>query len=233
MSRVGLRTAWRRLRRVLIVLLVVLVAVPPVLIVMHRFVPVPITPLMVLRLAEGEGIDKRWVPLERISPHLVYAAIAAEDNLFCRHGGFDWNALRLEWRSYRAGEPARGASTITMQTAKNLFLWPGRSLARKGLEAAITPQLELVWNKRRIIEVYLNIAEMGPGIYGAEAAARAHFDKSAADLTRREAALIAAVLPNPRRWSAAAPTPYIDNRARVIAHRIDQIRPLLACVDPG
>ena len=120
-----------------------------------------------------------------------------------------------------------------MQTAKNLFLWPGRDLVRKALEAWFTPQIELLWPKRRIIEVYLNIAEFGPGIYGAEAAARTYFGKSAGELGKREAALLAAVLPNPRSWSPARPTKYLQRRARTIRTRIDQLGPMLDCVRPA
>ena len=184
---------------------------------------------MLIRLAEGEGLERHWVPLEAISPHLVHAVIAAEDNHFCSHKGFDWRALELEWRAFRAGERPRGASTISMQTAKNLFLWPGRSFARKALEAWLTPQIELLWDKPRILEVYLNIAETGPGLYGAQAAARAHFGKSAAELSRREAALIAAILPSPLGWSANRPSQFVDRRARTIATRIGQLGPLLDC----
>ena len=206
---------------------------PPLLLALHRFVPVPLTPLMVIRLAEGEGLRKDWVPLEKIAPALPQAVIAAEDNLFCEHRGFDWKALEGELKTYASGERARGASTITMQTAKNLFLWPGRTLARKALEAWLTPQIELLWPKRRILEVYLNIVEFGPGIYGAQAAAQAHFGKPASDLSRREAALLAAVLPNPREWSASRPSEYIDRRARTILTRTEQLGPMLACTVPG
>jgi monofunctional biosynthetic peptidoglycan transglycosylase len=179
---------------------------PPALLLVYRFLPVPITPLMVLRLIEGEGLRRQWVPLEEIAPALPQAVIAAEDNRFCEHVGFDWQELQGQIDALRAGEPARGASTITMQTAKNLFLWPGRNLLRKALEAWLTPQIELLWPKRRIIEVYLNVAELGPGIYGAEAAAQAHFGKPAHALSRQEAALLAAILPNPRMWSPSRPT---------------------------
>jgi monofunctional glycosyltransferase len=223
------RPLWRHLRRLLLVALLAFLLAPPALIATFRLVPPPGTPLMLIRLAEGHGLERHWVPLERISPHLVHAVIAAEDNLFCTHKGFDWRALELEWRAYRAGERPRGASTITMQTAKNLFLWPGRSFARKALEAWLTPQIELLWDKPRILEVYLNIAETGPGLYGAEAAARAYFAKGAADLSRREATLIAAILPSPLGWSASRPSQLVDRRARTIATRIDQLGPLLAC----
>jgi monofunctional biosynthetic peptidoglycan transglycosylase len=187
---------------------------------------------MVIRLIEGEGLRRQWVPLEEIAPVLPQAVVAAEDNRFCEHVGFDWQELQGQIDALRAGEPARGASTITMQTAKNLFLWPGRNLLRKGLEAWLTPQIELLWPKRRIVEVYLNVAELGPGIYGAEAAAQAHFGKPASALSRQEAALLAAILPNPRMWSPSRPTPYLEQRARTIRSRIEQLGPMLACVAP-
>jgi monofunctional biosynthetic peptidoglycan transglycosylase len=205
--------------------------VPLGLLVVFRFVPVPLTPLMVIRLTEGEGLDKTWVPLEQIAPALRHAVVAAEDNRFCEHYGFDWTALGEVIDDMRAGERPRGASTISMQTSKNLFLWPDRSLVRKGLEAWLTPQMELLWNKQRIIEVYLNIAEMGPGIYGAEAAARHYFATTAADLSAAEAARLAAVLPNPREWSPDPPTDYIVRRERTIGRRIEQLGPMLTCTD--
>jgi monofunctional biosynthetic peptidoglycan transglycosylase len=159
--------------------------------------------------------------------------VAAEDNRFCEHWGFDWQALKGEIAAWRAGEAPRGASTITMQTAKNLFLWPDRSLFRKALEAPLTPQIEVLWPKRRIIEVYLNIVEFGPGIYGAEAAAQSFFGKPAADLSSREAALLAAALPSPRISSPARPSAWLEDRARTIRARIDQLGPMLACVRAG
>lgn len=203
---------------------------PSLLLLVYRVVPPPITPLMVWRLAQGHGLSKDWTPLSEIAPVMARAAIAAEDNRFCEHGGIDWNAMQQELRRAAAGEQARGASTISMQTTKNVLLWPGRDVVRKLLEAYLTPQLELLWGKRRIMEVYLNIAEMGPGLYGAEAAAQRFFDKPARALSRREAALIAAVLPNPLRWSPARPTRYIVQRAQTIERRIGQLGPLLDCV---
>jgi monofunctional biosynthetic peptidoglycan transglycosylase len=220
----------RRLARILLRPLLILLLAPPVLLLAFSFLPVPITPLMVIRLIEGEGLQKRWVPLEEIAPALAEAVVAGEDNLFCQHWGFDWQSLLGEIDSHLAGESARGASTITMQTAKNLFLWPGRSVVRKAFEAWLTPQIELLWPKQRIIEVYLNLAELGPGIYGAEAAAEAAFDKPARSLSSYEAALLAAVLPNPRAWSAARPTPYIERRAATLRSRIEQLGPMLDCV---
>ena len=203
---------------------------PTALILVYRFVPPPVTLLMLVRLVEGEGLDKSWRPLERISPHLAQAVIASEDNRFCQHWGFDWKELGGQIDRAMAGKSTRGASTISMQVAKNVLLWPGRDVLRKLLEVPLTPQLELLWGKRRIMEVYLNVAETGPGMYGAEAAARGYFGKPAGELTRREAALIAAVLPNPRLWSPRRPDGYIRERARVIERRIGQLGPLLDCV---
>ena len=199
----------------------------------YRFLPVPLTPLMVIRLAEGEGLQKRWASLDEVAPVLPQAAIAAEDNRFCEHFGFDWEELGGQIDALLAGERARGASTITMQTAKNLFLWPGRDFVRKALEAWLTPQIELLWPKRRIMEVYLNVAELGPGIYGAEAAARSYFGKSASGLSAQEATLLAAILPSPRDWSPVRPTDYLQGRARTIRARIDQLGPMLDCIRPA
>jgi monofunctional biosynthetic peptidoglycan transglycosylase len=213
--------------------LLIFLLVPPALLLVYRFLPVPITPLMVIRLVQGEGLRKDWVPLNEIAPALPQAVIAAEDNRFCQHSGFDWRELDGQIDALLAGERARGASTITMQTAKNLFLWPGRDLVRKALEAWLTPQLELLLPKGRIVEIYLNVAEFGPGIYGAEAAARAYFDISARDLSTRQAALLAAILPSPRTWSPARPTEYLHDRARTIRTRIGQLGPMLDCIRPA
>ncbi len=193
------------------------------LVILYRDLPPPITPLMLLRLAEGNGLDKSWEPLDRISPALVRAAMAGEDSKFCLHDGFDWGAMRTAWKDYRRGRLVLGASTISMQSAKNLFLWPGRNWWRKGLEAYFTALMELSMSKRRIMEIYLNIVEWAPGVYGAEAAARHHFHRSAAALTSQQAALLAAVLPNPQRWSASRPSGYILGRASVIHARMPDV----------
>jgi monofunctional biosynthetic peptidoglycan transglycosylase len=232
-ARPATRTLAGRIRHLLIRVFLVVLLAPPVLLLAYRFLPPPITPLMLIRLAEGEGLERDWQPLAQIAPALAEAVVAAEDNRFCAHWGFDWPALKGEIEAWLAGEPVRGASTITMQTAKNLFLWPGRSLLRKALEAPLTPQLELLWPKRRIVEVYLNVVEFGPGIYGAEAAAQSYFGKPAAGLSRREAALLAAVLPHPRSSSPARPSAYLEDRARTIRGRIDQLGPMLDCVRGG
>lgn len=223
MPRRRLLRSWL-MRAVLIVLLV-----PAAILFAYRSINPPITPLMLIRLAQGEGLTKDWQPLDHISPHLPRAVVAAEDNLFCDHFGFDVEALTRQIRKWREGGRPRGASTITMQTAKNILLWPGRDPVRKVAEAWLTPQIEFLWSKQRILEVYLNVAEFGPGIYGAEAAARAFFGTSASALSQTQAALLAAVLPNPREWSAAKPGPYVRQRARSIQRRVGQLGPLLDC----
>lgn len=214
------------LKRVLLILLLG----PLALIAIGRFVPIVITPLMVIRLAEGYGLRHDWVGREAIAPALAQAVIASEDNLFCHHFGFDTAAMREQVSAWLDGERPRGASTITMQTAKNLFLWPGRDPFRKLLEAWLTPQLELLWSKERILEVYLNSVEFGPGIYGAQAAARAFFAKDAAHLSRVEASRLAAVLPAPLEWSAARPSAYVRQRAARIQGRMAQLGGYLDCV---
>ncbi len=232
-ARPALHPLWPRIRRILLGIGLVALLAPPAMLLIYRFVPVPITPLMLIRLGQGEGLDKDWVPLGQIAPALAQSVVASEDNQFCEHWGFDWEALQSEVEAYLAGEHARGASTITQQTAKNLFLWPDRSLLRKVLEAPLTLEIELLWPKRRIIEVYLNIIELGPGVYGAEAAARRYFARPAAKLSRRQAALLAAILPNPRRSSPARPSRYLEGRVRTIETRVEQLGPMLDCVRPG
>lgn len=214
-----LRRAWRFLLRAgaIFILLSVVVAKS------YDWLPPPLTPLMLLRVFEGHGIHKDWERYENISPNLVRAVIAAEDARFCEHGGFDWEAIGKAWKRNQTARRIRGGSTISNQTAKNVFLWPARSYLRKGLEFYFTGLIELFWSKKRIMEVYLNVVEFGPGIYGAEAGARAHFRKAARDLTRHEAALLAAVLPNPVRWSASNPTGYIRHRAGTIAARMNDV----------
>ena len=206
-------------------------------IVLQRFLSPPVTFLMTTRLIEGEGLDYRWRSLNRISPRLVQAVIASEDSTFCAHHGFDMKAiekaLKTNARSEKRGSRRiRGGSTISQQTAKNAFLWPGRDWIRKGLEAGYTVAIETVWGKRRIMEVYLNVAEWAPGVYGAEAASRHWFGKSAEDLTAREAARLAAILPSPRRYSAASPGPYVRRRTSRIQAAMGTVRNdgLASCV---
>ena len=191
-------------------------------------VPPPGTLLMAIRAAEGEGLSYRWRSLDRISPRLVEAVIAAEDARFCSHRGFDMEAiekaLQANARAEKTGGRIRGGSTISQQTAKNVFLWPGRDWVRKGLEAGYTVLIETVWGKRRIMEVYLNVAEWAPGVYGAEAAARHWFGKSADRLTAREAARLAAILPSPRRYNASSPGPYVRRRAARVQAAMGTVR---------
>lgn len=220
----------RRARRLLVGLAILVVGLPAALTAFYAVVPPPVTPLMLIRLIEGEGLSRSWEGLPAISEHLRASVLAAEDNRFCAHWGFDFDSLVDAVQGYRDGDSLRGASTVTMQTAKNLYLWPGKNFIRKGLEAYLTVWLEALLSKRRILELYLNVAEWGPGLYGAEAAAQHYFGKPAARLSRREAALMAAVLPNPRRWSPAKPTAYIARRATTLQRRVGQLGPLLDCV---
>jgi monofunctional biosynthetic peptidoglycan transglycosylase len=204
--------------------LLALAALPFVLILIYRFVPPPITPLMIIRSTQGQPLNRQWLPADAIAPDMVRAVIASEDAKFCRHHGFDWKAMDQDLERYEEGVgKLRGASTISMQTAKNLFLWPGRTFLRKGLEAPLTVGLEAFLPKKRIIELYLNIIEWGPGIYGVEAASQAAFGHSARTLSRREAALLAAVLPSPLKSSAKHPSAYIQRRVGTIEARMESV----------
>src|SRR5665213_2773408 len=201
------------LRRLLVMLLVVSLIVPPVWVGVYRFAPPPITMLMIERSFQGQGFDHRWAPIGRISPTMTRAVIASEDARFCLHHGFDFNAIdkALQHNERRPGR-VRGGSTISQQTAKNAFLWPYRAYVRKGLEAWFTVLIDALWGKRRIMEVYLNTVEMGPGLYGVEAASRRYFGISAARLTPPQAARLAAILPSPLKWKAQSPGPYVRRR---------------------
>jgi len=223
----------RPLRLLVLTLLLIFVGLPLAGVLVHRFLPVPVTYLMVARLFEGEGLNRRPVGLNRIDPDLVYAVIAAEDARFCEHVGFDMKAIEKALKhNKRRPNRVRGASTISQQTAKNVFLWPGRGWVRKGLEAYYTVLIETVWPKRRIMEVYLNAVEWGPGVYGAEAAARKWYGKSARSLSAAEAARLAAILPSPRKWKAAPAGPYVRGRAGRIQAAMGVVRNegLAACV---
>ncbi len=199
------------------------------LVLLFRFAPPPST-LMLGRWILSEPVDRRWVPLSEISPRLVAAVVASEDARFCRHGGVDWEALREVIEEAGEDGPSRGASTITMQTVKNVLLWPGRSMIRKGIEIALAPVVDFVWSKERVMEVYLNVAEWGPGVFGAEAAARRHFRKSASELTAREAALLAAALPNPLRRDPGRPGPGLLRLAGTVMAKAAAVDPWLDCL---
>ena len=187
-------------------------------VIIFRWVPVPITPLMLIRdveqLTDGNGVTQKhdWVPLEEISPKLQLAVVCSEDQNYLKHYGFDWGAIQKAMKENEEGKRFRGASTISQQTAKNVFLWQGRSYLRKAFEVWFTFLIETFWSKERIMEVYLNSIEMGNGIYGAEAAAQHWFNKSAKKLTKDEAAAIAAILPNPLRFKANPASPYVSKR---------------------
>jgi len=201
--------------------------------ILYRFVPIPITPLMVIRLGEQAADEKKemrlykdWVPMSKISKNASQAVYGAEDQKFLDHYGFDLEAMQKAWKGNKKGKQIKGASTITQQTVKNVFLWPARSYVRKALEAYFTVLVELIWSKERIMEVYLNVIEMGEGIYGIEAAAQTYYNKPAAKLNRSQSAMIAAVLPNPRRWTPARPTPYIVRRQGWILRQMNNLSPL-------
>ena len=214
------RRAWRALRTCVLLF----VGLSAAWVLWYRFVPVTGTTQMGLRHVQGEQVRRDWTPISEVSPHLVRAVIAAEDTGFCRHHGFDLAQMRDALEEARAGGRVRGASTISQQTAKNAFLWSGRDPVRKALEVWFTGLQELVWPKRRIMEVYLNVAEWGDGLFGAEAAARARFGKPASALTATEASLLAAVLPSPNTWRVDPPGPYVASRARTLRGRMATVR---------
>jgi len=221
-----------KIGRTLLILLLTLVLLPVGGVLIHAIVPPPTTLLMVQQAVAGHGLDYRWRSLNHISPRLVEAVIASEDARYCSHDGFDFKAIEKAMDDNARGRRVRGGSTISQQTAKNVFLWPGRSWIRKGMEAGYTVLIETVWSKRRIMEVYLNVAEWAPGVYGAEAAARHWYGKSADALTAREAARLAAILPSPRRYSASKPGPYVRRRASRVQAAMGTVRNdgLAACV---
>lgn len=196
-------------------------AVTALVVALFSVVPVPTTAFMIEAVfARGAMVDYDWTSGSRISAHLLVAVVAAEDQRFADHSGFDLAAIGKAAKHNQRGGSVRGASTISQQVAKNLFLWPGRSYLRKALEAGITVLIETMWTKRRILDVYVNIAEMGDGVFGAEAAAKRFFGKPAAALTASEAALLAAVLPNPTQYRADAPSSYVRRRQQWILRQM-------------
>ncbi len=214
--------------------LAVLAAWPVVMTLVYAVVPPPFSNIMLLRALSGNGIEKQWVSLEDISPALPRAVISSEDARFCQHRGVDWIEFQgvIEDALEQDEAPVRGASTIPMQTAKNLFLWDGRFAVRKLIEMPLALWMDLVWSKRRMMEIYLNIVEWAPGVYGAEAAAQHHFAKSAKKLTKREAALLAAVLPNPVKRNAGKPSKGVRGVANRILVRMSGMGPYLTCLEP-
>jgi monofunctional biosynthetic peptidoglycan transglycosylase len=223
-------TTGKRLYRILCKLVVGFVGITVFFVLMFRYVPVPVTPLMLIRSGEQLSAGKKlrlqhsWVPFNEISKNLSLAVVCSEDQNFMSHFGFDFKAIESSLEAARKGKKRlRGASTISQQTAKNVFLWPGRSWVRKGFEVYFTVLIELLWSKERILEVYLNSIEMGNGIYGAEAASLVYFKKNAKTLSKTQAAALAAVLPNPREYKADPPSPYIKRRIRWIVQQMSQL----------
>ncbi len=195
------------------------------MVLLYKWVPVPFTPLMAIRYFEHpeEQIRHDWVPMEEINPNLPLAVVASEDQNFLNHSGFDYEAIKKAIAESKRRNRSRGASTISQQTAKNVFLWPGRSWFRKGVEVYFTFLIEVLWSKERILEVYLNSIEMGKGVYGAEAASRFWFNKPAAKLSQYEAAALAAVLPNPREYRANPASAYIQGRKSWIVRQMNNL----------
>ncbi len=222
-----LRPKFKILRKLLLISAALSFLTSVLLVTILKWFPVYITPLILIRTGEyaldGKwvSIKKDWTPIEEISPHLQKAVIASEDPKFLDHSGFDFVAISKAIEANKKRQIKIGGSTITQQTAKNVFLYPTRSYFRKGLEAYFTILIELIWDKRRILEVYLNVIELGPGIYGAEAAAEHFYHKKAKDLSIGEAQLFAAILPNPRKWNPKAPTNFVLRRRNFIRRNLN------------
>lgn len=217
------RGRFRRLVIMAMAVMAAMVALTLVVMLLFRWVPPPTTAFMIQERLSGTKIDYRWVPMTRISPYAALAVIASEDQNFFNHWGLDLKALANAIEDNRARKTPRGASTISQQVVKNLFLWPGHSYVRKAIEFSFTVVMELLWPKQRILEVYLNIAEMGRGVFGVEAAGRRFFHKAAADLNRRESATLAAVLPNPKLMNAKRPSNYVSRRIWQIVEQMTAI----------
>lgn len=215
--------------RVLKLTALTLAALATIAIISYRFVNPPGSTIMLARVVTGKPVKHQWVPISRISRHVIRAVIASEDNRFCRHWGVDPEEIRRAIKRARNGY-IRGASTISMQTAKNLFLWPQRSYIRKAIEIPLTFAMEAAWPKRRMLEIYLNIVEWGPGVFGIEAASRYHFKKSARSITPAEASLLAASLPNPIVRRAGRPGPKTAKHSNVISQRVSKSPPPTGCV---
>ena len=210
--------------RLVVAVVLAWVALTVLLVLPWRWIPPPTTAFMLQERVFGGGtVHHQWVRWDDISPHLPIAAVAAEDQKFPGHFGFDFDSIADAMEEKRRGGRLRGASTISQQVAKNLYLWPGQNLVRKGLEAYFTVAIELMWPKRRILEVYLNVAEFGPGVFGVLAASRHAFLREPGDLTPRQAATLVAVLPSPKRMSAASPSEYVMRRAREIQEAVAQL----------
>lgn len=220
---------WRRILRALVLAMAAFFLGTAMLVLVLRFVPPPVSGLRIERWIQSWSSPEpyasrsQWVPLEDIAPCMGVAVIAGEDQNFPDHSGFDWKAIEKAVAHNERSRRKRGASTVSQQTAKNLFLWSSRSWVRKGFEVYFTALIELEWPKRRILETYLNVVEFGDGLYGVEAASQAYFRKPAKRLRPSEAALLAAVLPNPHRFKVTAPSPYIQGRQAWILKQMEQL----------
>lgn len=226
-----MKNLFRRIWKIGWIILLVFFGSTLSIVLLYKFVNPPVTMLMVIRIGEqvmdGQKavVKKKWVPIEKISTSLPLAVVASEDNRFTEHHGFDFEAIQKaqDYNVKKKGKRIRGASTISQQTAKNVFLWPQRSWIRKGLEVYFTFLIELTWSKKRILEVYLNVIETGNGIYGAEAASRIYYGKPASALRPSEDAMLAAILPNPRKWNPLRPTSYLLSRQQWILWNMGNI----------
>lgn len=221
-----MRRFFQKLKRFIVKSIFLFLVVSIVSVILFRWIPIPFTPLMVIRsveqLSKGEKavLSHRWVSLDKISNNLAKAVIVSEDQKFIEHFGFDFEAIEKAYESNQKGRKIKGGSTITQQTAKNVFLWPQRSYIRKAFELYFSFLIEVFWSKERILEAYLNSIEMGKGVYGAEAAAQHWFRKPAAKLTKYEAASIAAILPNPRKYKATNSSAYVERRKNWIIRQM-------------
>jgi monofunctional glycosyltransferase len=223
---------WKRAIRFVLWIMTGFIVLSFALVSLYRFVNPPVTPLMMIRITQqltsgkDARLQKKWIDIEDVSPNMIRAVIAAEDNLFVKHWGIDTKAVKRAVEHNKKSERKRGASTISQQTAKNVFLWPTRSFTRKGFELYFTLLIEWIWGKERIMEVYLNVIETGNGIYGVEKASQTYFKKSSSRLTQGEAALIAALLPSPLKYSVTSPGPYMQKRQGQIQSLMGKIETL-------
>jgi monofunctional biosynthetic peptidoglycan transglycosylase len=220
----GKHAAW--IKAALATLFAFLFVIPVFLLLVFRFVPVPGTPQMLFSWLAGEGAHYRWRDSTNLPPYLARMVLAAEDQLFCAHSGFDWKNISkaLDEHDRNPNKRLRGASTLSQQTARSVFLLSSRSWLRKGAEAYLTVLIEALWPKERILLVYLNVVDWGHGNFGAEAASRAYFRSTAAKLSLDQAARLAAILPNPDKWNAAQPGPYVARRAIILQQKMHQVK---------
>lgn len=221
----------RRFWQIAGLILAIAILIPVLIITAYRFIDPPYSSLMARNALAGRSVQNTWIPIARISPYVIKVIVLSEDARFCSHWGVDWNSIQeAVEKARKRGEGPRGASTIPMQTAKNLFLWQSRSYVRKAIEIPLAYVMSAIWPKRRMLEIYLNIAEWAPGVFGAEAAAHHHFKKGAIEITRREAAQMAAALPNPYKRNAGRPGPKTRRLADKIERRMTRERAQLDCI---